>query len=240
MRVEHHGKSPTAPPPVTPSRRRRLAGWLLALLLVGAAAAVAWTRYQAGRDRAEGLRAAEAGRFDEAEPLLRRALERAPDDVELLKALAPDLVAAGRLTEAEPFLSRWAALRADDVERYATVSTEKVFNELGVRRRQPGDGNALQLIDADESKPDGLSITIALEEAPIRKGLVTDADGKPLTGVTAAGLRKNGPPSVLTAPEFTLVGSNPESRRLLLFLHEEKKLGALASVTGAGAEPIAV
>jgi Tfp pilus assembly protein PilF len=99
---------------------RRLALLLLLAVVATGAAAVLflWHRYQAQQERTEALRAAHSGRFDDAEPLLRRALERNPDDLEPIKALALGHVGAGMFAEAEPHLSRWCALRPDDAEPF--------------------------------------------------------------------------------------------------------------------------
>jgi tetratricopeptide (TPR) repeat protein len=99
---------------------RRLAVLLLLAVVATGAAAVSflWHRYQAQQERAEGLRAAHSGHFDDAEPLLRRALERNPDDRDLVKALALGHVGAGQFAEAELHLSRWCAFRPDDAEPF--------------------------------------------------------------------------------------------------------------------------
>jgi tetratricopeptide (TPR) repeat protein len=88
---------------------------LLAVLATGVAAVgFLWRFYLARQERAEGLRAAQTGRFSDAETLLRRALERNPDDLDVLTALAQGLLSTGQLVEAEPYLSRWCALGPDD------------------------------------------------------------------------------------------------------------------------------
>ncbi len=101
-----------------PWRRLRLP-LLLAVLAMGAVAvSFLWSAYQARHERAEGLRAAQLGRTSDAEPLLRRALERDPDDLDVVKALALGLLGIEELAEAEPHLSRWCALRPDDAEPF--------------------------------------------------------------------------------------------------------------------------
>lgn len=112
--------SPDGPCPPPPRGPRRL-GWLL-LLAVPAlgAAAVFFLRplYLAGEERAEALRASHLGRFADAEPLLRRALERHPDDLDVIQALALGLAGTERLGEAEPYLDRWCELRPRDAGPY--------------------------------------------------------------------------------------------------------------------------
>jgi predicted Zn-dependent protease len=92
---------------------------LLAILAAGAGAFFfLWLPYRARQGRAEALRAAQLGRFRDAEPLLRRALERNPDDLDLVKALALGLLGTEQLAEAEPYVSRWCVLRPDDAEPF--------------------------------------------------------------------------------------------------------------------------
>src|SRR5262249_7768120 len=92
---------------------------------------------------------------------------------------------------------------------------------------------------ADEAKPASLNVTITLTEASQRKGSIVGPDGKPVAGVIAAGL-KSGPLSPLPSAEFTISGMNAASQRMFLFLHEEKKLGAVQTMSGAGTEPVKV
>jgi tetratricopeptide (TPR) repeat protein len=88
------------------------------VLVVVASAGVAgfflWQGYQARQERAEGLATARLGRFRDAEPSLRRTLERDPEDVEVVQALARGLLGTGRYAEAEQPLGRWCVLRPDD------------------------------------------------------------------------------------------------------------------------------
>jgi tetratricopeptide (TPR) repeat protein len=98
------------------SRRRLL---VLALVALGAVLVIAvWFWVQHPPDRENGLRLVEQGRFDEAEPLLVRALEHKPNDVEVLKALALGELPRGKLAEAEAHLASWCALRPSEVEPY--------------------------------------------------------------------------------------------------------------------------
>jgi predicted Zn-dependent protease len=112
-------------PPTTKadsSSLRRRCITVLILLAVAATATAAgifvWERFRVRQERADALQAAHAGRWGDAEPLLRRALERNPDDVEAIKALALGHLGTGQLAEAEPYLSRWCTLRPDDAEPF--------------------------------------------------------------------------------------------------------------------------
>jgi tetratricopeptide (TPR) repeat protein len=51
-------------------------------------------------------------------PLVRRALERSPDDLEVIRKLARGYHDADQLAEAESYLTRWCNLRPDEAEPY--------------------------------------------------------------------------------------------------------------------------
>jgi predicted Zn-dependent protease len=100
---------------------------LLVVLAVAAGGAMlfGWPRFQARRERAEGLRVARDGRFADAEPLLRGALDRDPADVEVVKALALGHLGVGQLADAETDLSRWCTLRPDDPQPFKLRMDER-------------------------------------------------------------------------------------------------------------------
>jgi hypothetical protein len=130
-------------------------------------------------------------------------------------------------------------VRADNGTRYATVDVEKLLTEMGIRSRPIGVVNALLPIDADESKPESLTLTIQLQDGKVRRGTVVGPDGKPAAGVMAAGVGADRPRPLETA-EFSVSGIGPTSRRLLLFLDAGKKLGAVQPVVGAETDPLTV
>src|SRR5262249_15688042 len=99
----------------SPGRQRYRALLALTVLALGAAAlGFFWLRFQAQRNRTEGLRIAQLGRFAEAEPLLLRALERKPEDWDVVKALALGYLEANQSPEADSFLGRMGELRPND------------------------------------------------------------------------------------------------------------------------------
>ena len=130
-------------------------------------------------------------------------------------------------------------IRATDGAKYATADVEKVLSEAKIRSRPVGPVHALLPIDADEAKPESLNVTITLQEGSVRKGTVIAPDGKPATGVLAAGI-KGGRPGPLATAEFELTGLSPSSRRFLLFLDESKKLGAVQTISGDQAGPVKI
>jgi RNA polymerase sigma factor (sigma-70 family) len=127
-----------------------------------------------------------------------------------------------------------------DGDLYASVDVEKTLSELGVRSRPVGAVHALEPIDVDESKPETLKLTIALQDSNERKGTVLGPDGKPFTGAIAAGVRSDGPPAAMKSSEFVVAGMGDKSQRMLLFFHEKEKLGALQEVRGTGGDALVV
>jgi predicted Zn-dependent protease len=97
-------------------RWRIVVAALLAALGLSAFLGWRWDRDRA--ERQEALRAAEHGRFGEAEPLLLRVAQRHLDDAEVAKRLALGYVGANRLAEAEPYFARWCEARPEDLEPY--------------------------------------------------------------------------------------------------------------------------
>jgi RNA polymerase sigma factor (sigma-70 family) len=130
-------------------------------------------------------------------------------------------------------------VRANDGSKYASVDVEKILSKLGVRSRPVSSVHALIPIDADEAKPETLSLTITLENGVNRKGSVVGPDGKPMSGVVAAGLR-GGLPGPMKSSEFTIGGLGATSRRLVLFMDADKKLGAVQPVSGTETDPLAI
>jgi predicted Zn-dependent protease len=106
--------------PSSPGRRRWLlfGGLVAAVLALGAAACLGWLRQEARRTRQQALHLAQQGRFDDAEPRLRAALQRDANDVEVLKALALGLLGSERLDEAERPLTHWCQLRPANAQPY--------------------------------------------------------------------------------------------------------------------------
>jgi hypothetical protein len=80
-----------------------------------------------------------------------------------------------------------------------------------------------------------VKVKFVLDAGGIVKGTLLDPDGKPLTGVLAAGLRDDwflGPSQPLKTADFTAMGLHPERPRLLGFVHSERKLAGSVVVRG--------
>src|SRR5262245_40736178 len=109
--------APVAPPAAAALVPRRLVLLALgALVLVGLV--LGWRGYRHRQERQEALRRAGAGDFAGAEPLLQRALERRPHDLEVVQALARGHLDAHNPAQAETCLGRWCELRPDDAEPF--------------------------------------------------------------------------------------------------------------------------
>ena len=72
-----------------------------------------WDRMQRRATRSRGLDLAQSGQFDQAEPLLLKALRSRPNDAEVVEALARGYPEEDH-ARTEEFLDRWVALRPDD------------------------------------------------------------------------------------------------------------------------------
>jgi hypothetical protein len=131
-------------------------------------------------------------------------------------------------------------VRAEDGDRYASVDVEKVLSGMGIKSRPVGPVHGLITIDADAARPESLTFSVTLREGASRKGTVVGPDGKPLSGAKAAGLRADAAPTAMNSADFTLTGLRSAKTRLLVFVHEEKKLGVVQAVTGDSADPVEI
>jgi tetratricopeptide (TPR) repeat protein len=100
-------------------RRWFLCGGVLAVVLaLGVIAWLEWKRSEAKHAGQEAVRLAQLGRYRDAEPLLRLALEYDPDNAELLKPLAIGLLSTERPDETELVLTHWCHVRPDQAEPF--------------------------------------------------------------------------------------------------------------------------
>lgn len=101
--------------------RRRWIPWIL--LAAGAVIVLAgfyglW-RLERYSQRLEALTLVTKGKYAEAEPLLKQALESNPDDVEVVKGLVKVYRNTKRLAvESEPYLNRWCELAPNDPDAF--------------------------------------------------------------------------------------------------------------------------
>lgn len=119
------------------------------MLGLGGAGAAGWL---ATRDhgRKAALQHARAGRFAEAEPALREALARNPDDVDVLDGLARGYMAADRPLDAEPCLSELVRLQPDNAE-YLRLRWN-LYREL--KRWEPAYADARRLLELQPNDED--------------------------------------------------------------------------------------
>jgi predicted Zn-dependent protease len=170
--------------------RRILAVVVCAVLVAGV---VVWSRsLRHASEWEEALRLSGQGKFAEAEPLLKRALQRNERDVAAVRALALGYLGTGNDREAEVYLDRWCALQPDQPEPRARrmdlgVKLVKIEQAIADGERlleaAPGDGEtqkrvvALLIVagryaDAEraarrylERNPDSVSLHYLLAEA---------------------------------------------------------------------------
>jgi tetratricopeptide (TPR) repeat protein len=116
--------SPSGPEPVAKQTACRLSTsgrwrWVLAATALAGSAMGVWLWPASDRDR--GLEAAGRGDFETAEPFLRSARDRNPDDLAVIRALATGYGNAERGDEAAAEFARWTDLRPDDPEPVAAT-----------------------------------------------------------------------------------------------------------------------
>lgn len=92
--------------------------WLLAVLLLTFSAWLGWRYFEIRRAGHAAIRLAQRGRLLDAEPMLRRALQLDPDNVDFLRPLALGLLEAQNLEEAESVLTRWCQMRPVNTEPF--------------------------------------------------------------------------------------------------------------------------
>jgi RNA polymerase sigma factor (sigma-70 family) len=108
-------------------------------------------------------------------------------------------------------------------------------------------GNTLEFLDifhvckVVDLKPDAgeVKIDLYLERGKTATVKVEDADGKPLTGATVAGITASWPPTfTLPTDTTTVYALDPARPRTLYLLHQEKKLAGWVRVRGDEKEPV--
>ena len=106
-------------------RRRYLIGGLL--IAVFCASLFAWRGLRESNDGpskaneerlTDAIRLASQGRLRDVEPLLRKALEHDPNNLDILRSLSIGLLGNERLVEAESVLTQWCTLRPRDAEPF--------------------------------------------------------------------------------------------------------------------------
>ena len=121
MATSRSKKLPT-PRPVQSTRGIRRwflrGGLFVVVLALGTVAWLEWERSEARRAGQEAVRLAQQGRFRDAEPMLRLALEYDPDNIELLKPLAVGLLGTENPAEADLVLTHWCQVRPEQAEPY--------------------------------------------------------------------------------------------------------------------------
>lgn len=103
---------------------------------------IEWRRYENRQGVQAAIRSAKYGRFSDAEPTLRQALERDSGNVELLKPLALGLINSHKLNEADAILTQWFK-PGDEQERYKELALADGQRAITVT---PGDEDTAQKV----------------------------------------------------------------------------------------------
>jgi RNA polymerase sigma factor (sigma-70 family) len=124
-------------------------------------------------------------------------------------------------------------------DRYPRLNARQELTKLKVRSFPVDPAHAIVALDADPKKPASLVCNFEVAAGKTRKGTVLDPDGKPLEGVHTAGVMPGERAEALKSPEFRLAGLGGR-KRILLFVHAEKKLGAVVVTAGDSEDPLTV
>ncbi len=140
------------------SKRKWTGLALLSLLVIVAVASYFLWPADSDGQRDAAVAACRAGNFTDAEPKLKEALARHPNDVEVLQCLAKGYFAAEQYADAEPYFSKLIELRPQ--------TTAYLRDRMTVYRRLKQDekayGDAKQLLDLDTSDRDVRRLAVNL------------------------------------------------------------------------------
>jgi hypothetical protein len=131
-------------------------------------------------------------------------------------------------------------IQARESNRFAAVDAGPALMAIKNRSRPGGPVHAVHSLDVDPANPASAIVRVQLESSRTMTGTVLGPDGKPLAGARAVGLSFSETPKALPSATFTMNGPRPGARRLLIFVHEQKKLAAVHPVSGDSIEPITV
>jgi RNA polymerase sigma factor (sigma-70 family) len=137
----------------------------------------------------------------------------------------------------------WLCVTAKDEERYAGADYEGDGLPIltGIPRgSHPSRFHAALPISIDPKDSGPITINVTLQPGEQREGKLVDRQGKPVSGVLAAGLRPISsmdgrfPQSKpLPGPTFTVKGLNARRKRPVVFYHLDKKLGKVVRLSAA-------
>ncbi len=122
---------------------------------------------------------------------------------------------------------------------YPVRDVGQELRRFNVRGQPVAPVHAVLGVDVDPKAPASLVWNVTLSSGKSRKGTVLDPDGRPLEGVAVAGLTPGERPDVLKSAEFTLAGLG-DRKRVLIFVHPEKKLGGQVVASGESPDAITV
>jgi protocatechuate 3,4-dioxygenase beta subunit len=131
-------------------------------------------------------------------------------------------------------------VHAAEKDRFVLVDARTELQKRKVNRFPADPVHALVRINPSENDPKSLNYDIALEPGRTLNGSVVGPDGKPLAGVQVAGLSASDSVRKLETETFPLKGLASGQKRVLVFFHQEKKLGKVQVVRGDEAGPLTV
>jgi RNA polymerase sigma factor (sigma-70 family) len=124
--------------------------------------------------------------------------------------------------------------------KYARIDVQGMHAKLDLNGWPSDPTHAYAQVNPVDGEPKTLHYEIKLNGGVSRPGNVLDADGKSLSGTRVAGLTDAENPTRLATADFNITGLSTDRERALVFLHEEKKLGAVVGARGDSDKSMAV
>jgi RNA polymerase sigma factor (sigma-70 family) len=130
--------------------------------------------------------------------------------------------------------------RAHDSTAYVRIDARALLQQRKVISFPIGATHGFIDVDASENDPKSRTVTINLTPAGRRAGRILGPDGKLVAGAQATGLTDSLTPTRLATDKLTMPGLRKGQNRALVVLHPQRKLGAVATVSGDSDQPFEV
>jgi hypothetical protein len=125
---------------------------------------------------------------------------------------------------------------AKDSALYPRIDSQTLLPKMGVSSFPVDPAHLAVKIDPREDRPASRNCgTLMLTPGGKRTGTLTDAAGQPLIRVRVVGLSDSESPQSLGGTTFTATGLHPKVERALVFLHRDRKLGAVVGLAAGNA-----
>ena len=131
-------------------------------------------------------------------------------------------------------------VKARDSNKYKRVDPQGLTAKLDLDGWPSAPTHAFAQVNPIDGEPKTLHYEMTINTGVSRAGSIVDADGKPLSGTRTVGLNDSENPTLLPTAEFNATGLSDRRKRAVVFLHEEKNLGAVLAARGDSEKPLSV